>query len=269
MAASKLLGTPTLLALLIMLVVVLTSPTPALAGSILLSESFDTDTADTSATLASYTDWSRTLAAGGVVTELVIIEGRVNMKPSGSFTDTLFDVAGFTGDLIITADIGRNSTSSSYNVGLTIGDNRLVFHPGFNTNTTKGFFRVEGPGGFSNQDMGFTTLANVMYQFEVSITAATGAFAITVTDPNDSNNVYNAAFTNSGYSPGSSRLGFRIEGPTSPTKIGFYDNFVVKGGSKGDILDGCKKGGQNGRGNAPGLEKDFNEKSKAPNNVCK
>lgn len=41
------------------------------------------------------------------------------------------------------------------------------------------------------------------------------------------------------------------------------------GGSKRDILNSCKQGGSNGRDKAPGLDKPFNDKSKAANNVCK
>ena len=38
--------------------------------------------------------------------------------------------------------------------------------------------------------------------------------------------------------------------------------------SKGDVLK-CRKGGSNGRDNAPGLDKPFNDNSKAPDNICK
>ena len=41
------------------------------------------------------------------------------------------------------------------------------------------------------------------------------------------------------------------------------------GGTKGDILNSCKQGGHDGRGGAPGLDKSFNEKSKAADKVCK
>jgi len=52
-----------------------------------------------------------------------------------------------------------------------------------------------------------------------------------------------------------------------------FDNIEVGsqgggGASKGDALD-CKDHGSNGRDNAPGQQKPFNDKSKAGDNVCK
>ncbi len=142
------------------------------------------------------------------------------MSPTGD-GETVFDVAGDPGDLFITAEIGTNAVS----VGLSIGDNRIVFHPGF----PGGAFRVEGPGGFGNQDMGFTPAVNTMHKIKVSITAASKVVKVEVLDARRAiPNKYTVSFTATSYDPGVSRLGFRVEGGSISGAVASFDNFDVR-----------------------------------------
>ena len=231
---------------LFMVMVVLTGRGPVSAiGTLPFSEPFGTDTADTATTLATYTDWSRSVT-GGTASEVVVQSGQVNMSPTGPAVFTLFDIAGFSGDLIITADIGANAPGNgSFSVGLSIGDERLVFQPGRQARGTRGFFRVDGPDGFNNDDMGFLPATNVLHHVEVTITAATGVVNIQVTDANNSANIYAASYTDTNYDPGVTRIGFTIEGSVAAATAGatgFYDNFGVTGVVELSCQDGAAGG---------------------------
>ena len=135
------------------------------------------------------------------------------------FVDSL-TVRGFAGDLIIDLDIGADPGSVQYNVGLAIGSNRLIFHPGF----AGGAFRVDGPGGFANTNMGYTPEGNgFMHHMQVVIDAELGQFDITVTSGTSQ---FVTSFTNSGYSA-FDHVGFTVEGNTVGAAL--FDNLVIQG----------------------------------------
>ena len=197
-----------------------------------LLEKFQANTADTAATLATYPAWS---ATGSTASNIFVAGRRLNMVPNGAGNNILFDVGGVPGNVLLKAEIGTNGFGPiGYNVGISIGSNRLVFHPGL----TGGSFRVEGAGGYGGENMGFNPAANVMHHFEVSIDAATKLVTIKVTDGNDASNVYNRTFTATKYDPGVSRLGFRIEGGNFGGQ-GFFDNFhLIEGSNYSQFTEG-------------------------------
>lgn len=146
--------------------------------------------------------------------------GRLILKHSGS-NAFLFD--GQAGDLLIGADIGSSPGSGNTNVGLRIGGNNIVFHPGYGG----GALRVDGTGGFGNQNVGFTPAGGgVLHHMEVAVNAATGQFTLALRDGSNPNNVYVNRFTNAGYTPVSSKIGFHY-GSGSGGDEGRYDNYQV------------------------------------------
>jgi hypothetical protein len=139
------------------------------------------------------------------------------------------------GEIVIFAQIGASNSNGNYNVGLVVGDNRLVFHPGFTA--IPGAFRVEGPGGFGNSNMGFVPTNGLLNQFEIH-SFPSGLFTIKVTDAANPLNVYNASFTNPASYGGA--IGFVRSGPSGAGLGDFdgqYDNLrIVPEPSTGGLL---------------------------------
>lgn len=198
----------------------------ASAHATAFTETFDTDASNTATTLATYPAFTYT----GTQQDLSVVGGRLFMPAPGSNIEESLLIPGFAGDILITVDVGSDPGGGFYNVGLQVGDNRMVFHPGFVSGfgTGEGAFRVEGPGGFGNTMMGFTPPGGgVLHKMEVVITAATGQFHITVTDGTNSANVFNTAFTNPGYSP-FAPIGLTVEGAQQPPGAkAVFDNLHV------------------------------------------
>jgi hypothetical protein len=142
---------------------------------------------------------------------------------TGADSDQIFTVTPSpapTGELLIRGKIGAGNSNGDYNVGMVIGQNRLVFHPGYVP--IPGAFRVEGPGGFGNSSMGFIPANNVLHQMEVH-SFPDGRFTVKVIDADNPSNVYEAAFTNAGSYGGD--VGFLRSGPASGD--GQYDDLHV------------------------------------------
>ena len=90
----------------------------------------------------------------------------------------------------------------------------------------RGRFRVEGPGGFSDQDMGFTPAVDVLHQLSVRQHPG-GLFEISVTDGNDPARTYHASFTNLASVGG--QIGFhRADLAAEPGGLGLFDNLTVR-----------------------------------------
>ena len=166
---------------------------------------------------ADYPEFDANLGGG---TATVDANGVLHLIPS-SATDQVFTVTpqNPTGEITIFAQIGAGNSNGDYNVGLVLGDNNLVFHPGY---PAGGAFRVEGPGGFGNQDMGFVPANDVLHQFEFH-SFPNGDVTIRVTDGQNAANVYTASFNNPGSYGGP--IGFRRSGP--PNDDGIYDNLQI------------------------------------------
>ncbi len=131
-----------------------------------------------------------------------------------------FVFAGPTGSLDVSLDLGADNSNGSYNVGLQVGQNNIVFHPGLGG----GALRVEGPGGFGNTNVGFTPANGLLHNLRVTGDGA-GNFNLTLTDGANPGNVFNASFSNPGSVGGN--VGPRRAGPSNG--IGFYDNLIING----------------------------------------
>ncbi len=187
-------------------------------AAILFSETFDTDTANLADTLSTYSDFSYTGSGDAFVQNGQLRLTTSNARNRNFFFDALPAV---TGDIIIEADISKTPGGSSFNTGLVVGDNNFVFHPGL----FGGAFRIEGSGGFSNQNMGFTPSAfPVMHHMKIEITG--NLFDITITDGLNPANVYTTTFNDPIYTPGD-RIGLTVEGRTL-TNEAVFDNLVVR-----------------------------------------
>ena len=190
----------------------------ALASPVIFSETFDTDVNSTTEFENTYEDFLFTSSEDLIK----VVNGAVEMSPLDQRLDILKVTDGFPGDVIISADIGSKDIGEPgfYNVGLYIGWNIFLFHPGLGG----GAFRIEGPAGRSNANMGFTPATDVLHHMEVRINADTGVFDITVTDGNNSNNVYTTSLTNRASVGGI--IGFHGDGFS--IGVGIYDNLIVQ-----------------------------------------
>lgn len=186
------------------------------SGGTNLNAMFD----DLSVPPAPVETFSSDLSAGVVGRIEVDADGRLEMQGAGTNTLTY---PGHAGNLLISGKVGASPGSSSTNVGIRVGGNNMVFHP--NYSVTPGAFRVEGSGGFGNQDMGFTPAGGSLHTMDVAVDAATGRFTVAVTDANNPNNTYAARFTNGTYAPGTDQVGFKHG--SSGADEGRFDDFQV------------------------------------------
>jgi hypothetical protein len=178
------------------------------------SQAFDTPAADAA---AGYPDFTLTGGSAYVDTGGVVhIPVTVN-NGDVAFTVTPTPTPG--SEIIVKALIGATVSNGNFNVGMVLGQNQLVFHPGFGAG---GAFRVQGPGGFGNTNMGFVPANSALHQFEVH-SFPDGFVTIKVTDANNPANVYNTSFTNPGSYGGP--IGFWRSGPTP--EEGIYDNLQI------------------------------------------
>lgn len=182
-------------------------PPPGMQTVTLFEETFDTDTGSSAATLSTYPAFS---LSSGTAT---VSGGVMNLQNSGNFT---IDGSSFTGPFFIEADITKTSGGGSYNVGLLIGPNRIVFHPGLGG----GAFRVEGAGGYGNQYATWTPSQSDLHHFLVEADG-TGNFDITITDGANPSNTYTGSFFNAGALGGD--IGLTLSGTTTA----LFDNFVI------------------------------------------
>lgn len=181
------------------------------SGNTLFYESFDLDTVGPTQTGIAYDRFTTNVAF-----DTDVINGVVELGGENTMT-----IAGYSQGIRITADVGAVSSNGNYNVGLSVGDNRIVFHPGFGG----GAFRVEDTGGFGNQNMGFTPANGSLHHLEI-VQHTNGLFQATLTDGDNPNNVYKAEFTNLASVGG--LIGLTRAGPGAD---GLYDNLRV------DVLD--------------------------------
>ena len=126
--------------------------------------------------------------------------------------------SGPAGAYTVTVRVGADASNGSYNVGLQIGQNSVVFHPGY----AGAALRVEGPGGFGNTNIGFTPANGVLHKLEVA-SDGSGNYHITLTDGANPANVFTTSFINPGSVGGD--VGLRRSGPTSG--VGLYDDFSI------------------------------------------
>ncbi|NQT51976.1 hypothetical protein HQ576_07995, partial [bacterium] len=198
------------------LIVAFGAALPAAATPLFL-ETFDTDTATTAQTVATYPHFTYT----GPDT-IAVIGGVVNL--TGTSSEQNFRVnATHAGNIVVHMKVGSSPGGGSTNVGLRLGDNRLVFHPGFSV----GAFRIEGPNGIGNQNMGYTPTAGALHDMHLTILAGTGTMLINVSDPTTPSSNYHVVWTDPGYNPAGETMGpTRLSGGVATTSI--YDDLTVE-----------------------------------------
>jgi hypothetical protein len=196
-----------------MLVLLLfSSPVSLVSSATLLFEQngFPADATGAAAVAALYPRFTLS-GAGASLTNVSTLLGVAEVDgagvPGGNGGFFSISTAGFPSSLVIVSRIGRNSTNSGYNIGLRVGQNNIVYHPGAPT----GFFRVEGDGGFTNRDMGFTPAAFAFQNFTVCVNGTTGEFLVGVHDVGAPAPSYAVEFKNPNYAPGTDRIGFRVQ----------------------------------------------------------
>lgn len=196
---------------------------PCCQAGLIFSETFDSDTSTTSQTLSAYPGFS---FVGGTLNQVQVVGGilALSMQPAGGLQQ--FVTTGFAGDLQIDLDLGKDPGGEFFYTGLRVGDNEMLFHPGTSSPFPAGAFRVNGPGGFGNQSMGFVPAASTLHHMQVSILEATGEFSITVTDGDNPSNSYSTNFTNPGYTAGDA-IGFTTNGVIGTVGVARFDNFFV------------------------------------------
>ena len=186
----------------------------------LFSETFDIDAADTTAFESAYSAFT---VNAGAIYPVSASAGQAFITGTGTNNTTSATVAGIGGDVTYSLDVGASLSNGNYNVGIAIGTNRIVFHPGFGAG---GALRVEGPGGFGNTNMGFVPANGTLHNLTITQTAATGVFDITLTDGDNAANVFNTSFTNLASVGGD--FGITRGGP-SAGQTGIFDNLLVTG----------------------------------------
>ena len=167
----------------------------------LFYEPFDTETGTVSETLAEY-DRLTTIRPEPVR----VVDGRLDLIPTGergrnlAYAVTIKEQ--FAGDLEMEVQIGGEGNSpGSFAVGVTVGNNILLFHPGLEG----GQFRREiydsatlsgvQTNPRTNFDMGFTPAQQVLHFWTISVDGQTGLVRITVYQGDNPNNQYQFEFT--------------------------------------------------------------------------
>ena len=181
-------------------------------------EPFTIETTTTLETQNMYPAFSFDISGSAIVDS-----GVLKLESDEYGNDDSVSISGFPGEIIVSVDIGLSTTSTPgySNVGLKIGDNYMLFHPGF----AEGAFYVVGPGGFNSKNMGFTPALDVLHYMQVHVHPS-GLFEIQVTDGNNQNNIFNTTFTNLGSVGGNITL--QRQGTVNATHFGLYDNLLVE-----------------------------------------
>lgn len=165
----------------------------ALADTTMLFESFEQD-ADNPAEVADfYPAWEfipqnvYDQANVRVVDGVLRLQGSWNQPTRFALTDSPQGAFSFS------ADVGTEPGHYCVNVGVEVGQNEIVFHPGYPGTA----LRVEGPGGFSNRNLGFTLAPATLHQFTLAHDGE-GLFEITLTDAYNAENTTTMQFWNPG-----------------------------------------------------------------------
>ncbi len=193
---------------------------PAANATTLFLETFDTAAADTTAFNAAYPTFSTTAPAGKAVTAS---GGQAVITASDNSNFLAFaQVPGFAGEVTYSVEAGASNSGGNYNVGMIIGSTLVAFHPGF----AGGALRVVGPGGFGNQNVGFTPANGVLHKLEVTqnFGGTVGLFQLRLTDGNNPGNVYTNSWTDAALV--NAPFGIYRDGPAAP-ETGFYDNLMA------------------------------------------
>jgi hypothetical protein len=163
----------------------------ARAESTTISYDFSTDASQANIA-AQYPDWSLVPANGSDAATVSVTDGQLHLGGDQA-TSTQFQLlTAPVGAFTIDVDLGAFPNGfGSTNIGVKIGDNVIVFHPGYPTTG----LRVEGDGGFTNVDVGFTLAAETLHHLTLTGDGL-GLFSVTLTDGLNSANTFTTSFTN-------------------------------------------------------------------------
>jgi hypothetical protein len=174
-------------------------------ATILYQQGFNVDTANIND--GTYSDFSLSASSGSVT------GGILKLNSHGDF-----GITGYSGPLSISADI-KAATYGNWHVGLFVGDHRFVFHPGYSV----GAFRIEGSGGFGNQNMGYNPAIDIFHTMQIDWDPLT-SFVTTSISGEDGSSYTNSWNAHSSFNP--STIGFTVAngGPA------YFDNFIITDG---------------------------------------
>ena len=176
-------------------------------AAVLYQQNFDTDTTSFSQTLSTY-GFSNGGVGNAFVQSGMAMISPVNQQGS-------LDFGAFIGNVVVSFDTTIQGTAGYINVGLRVGDNNYIFHPGYPT----GAFRIDGPDGHANLDMGFTPTAGLDHM-SVAIDAASGMTTIRIVD---GANAFQQSFLDANYASGFTVFGLSTGG----SGVGVFDNLSV------------------------------------------
>jgi hypothetical protein len=208
-----------LLTLAVAIIITIEAVPQSKAGPVSLpfSESFNTPSTDAlfSTNYPAFTTigpLTRTVNAGGVLRL-----GSGSNPPAQTWTSvTPSAVPG--GGILIKVDMGYDGLPGYGAAALKLGANVINFHPGYNG--PPGAFRVDGPGGGPNQDMGFVPQLGALNPVEI-LSLPSGLFTIKVTDGMNPANVYTTSFTNA------ASYGGEIGPAAVAAESGMFDNLSI------------------------------------------
>jgi hypothetical protein len=187
----------------------------AQATTVLYQQNFDTDTTTTVATLAAYS------LTNNVLSSATVLSGQLRGVVHSIHNESL-DIGPFTGNITFSFDATTLEGGAGINVGLRVGDNNYIFHPGydgFGTGTERGGFRIDGPGGHANEDMGFTP-STALSRMTISVDATTKLTTIDIVNPVGT---FHETFTDSNYVAGTTVFGLTTGGDGTA----IFDNVLV------------------------------------------
>ena len=140
---------------------------------------------------ALYPDWS--FIKANATDTIEITGGQLRLGGDRDQPTQFQLLAAPVGAFTASVDLGAWPGNGSYNIGVLIGENEIVFHPGFGGTA----LRVEGLGGFDNQNVGFTLAPEVLHHLTLTGDGF-GLFTITLTDALNAGNTYTTSFVNAG-----------------------------------------------------------------------
>jgi len=188
----------------------------AATATMLYQQTFDTDTSSIAQTVSTYG-----VTASGF-NSAIVQSGKLRLStPSGSQASLVFGT--FLGDITVTFDTTTETDNGNLiNTGLRVGDNNYIFHPGY----VNGAFRIDGPGGHGNVDMGFSPTNSALNHVTVAIDADTGMTSIKIVDGVDASKIYQETFVDTNYIGGLSVIGL-TSGSSGGPRFAIFDNFAV------------------------------------------
>lgn len=168
-------------------------------AALIIDEEFDVGTSSTAETLEILSSWE---LLG--TTDLSVANGRLEFQPQGPrVLNGIISKEAFSGNIELVANSGKTNTSGGFHVGILVGTNYVVFHPGLGNEFIQGHFRyekwddllgfltIDGP----NLDMGFTPRELASHNVNIKVNSLTGEALVKITDGEDDQNIFEYSFT--------------------------------------------------------------------------